>query len=110
MKVRSTKYEVRERTKVRSTKYEVQKETLLRTWYLVLRTFLRRTWYLVLRTFPHPRPSLFRTSYFVLRTFRPSRHAITLLEVLMSMFVLAVGLLSVASLLPVGTFQATRAC
>ena len=39
---------------------------------------------------------------------RRSRHAITLLEVLMSMFVLAVGLLSVASLLPVGTFQATR--
>ncbi len=37
------------------------------------------------------------------------RHAITLLEVLMSMFVLSVGLLSVAALLPVGTFQATRA-
>ena len=79
MNVRSTKYEVRKRTKVRSTKYQVRKEARLGTWYLVLRTF------------------------------RPSRHAITLLEVLMSMFVLAVGLLSVASLLPVGTFQATRA-
>jgi Tfp pilus assembly protein PilV len=40
---------------------------------------------------------------------RRRRHAITLLEVLMSMFVLAVGLLSVASLLPVGSFQAARA-
>jgi hypothetical protein len=37
------------------------------------------------------------------------RQAITLLEVLMSMFVLTVGLLSVASLLPVGSFQAARA-
>ncbi len=38
-----------------------------------------------------------------------ARHGLTLLEVLISIFVLAVGLLSVASLLPVASFQAQRA-
>ena len=51
-----------------------------------------------------PRLSLFvpRPSSFVPR---PSRPALTLLEVLIAMFVLAIGLLGVASLLPVGQFQ-----
>ena len=100
MKVRSMKYEVR------ITKIEAQS---LNNGLLALAF---RTSYFVLRTCNSP----FRTSYFVLPTSDrfalrtcDRRKAITLLEVLMSMFVLAVGLLSVASLLPVGSFQAARA-
>ncbi len=102
MKVRSTKYEVR------NTKSEAQ------SLYNGLLALAFHTSCFVLRTCGLP--AAFRTSYFVLRTSNrfvlrtcDRRKAITLLEVLMSMFVLAVGLLSVASLLPVGSFQAARA-
>jgi hypothetical protein len=110
MKVRSTKFEVR------NTKSKAQS---LNNGLLALAFHAS---YFVLRTCGLP--AAFRTSSFVLRTserfvLRTSnrfvlrtcdrRKAITLLEVLMSMFVLAVGLLSVASLLPVGSFQAARA-
>ncbi len=50
-----------------------------------------------------------RTSLSTLHSPLSTRAAVTLLEVLISIFVLAVGLLSVAALLPVASFQAARA-
>ena len=51
------------------------------------------------RAFP---PSCPRPSSLNPRPFRPSRQGITLLEVLFAIFVMAIGMLSVASLIPVG--------